>query len=148
MLQSFNPKYMIFRRVRNIAFRRALITEEYQSAMIVGLLCWPLNRMPCLPESYYSAEILFRNWLCPTKFDWCESLDIGIHGNEMAAAFAGPEPCLPLAPSCVKRRSVSGYLNHTAPNGAWRLLVVSREYDLRSSIPGLTRYLLRLPRSK
>jgi hypothetical protein len=31
--------------------------------------------MPCLPELYYSAEILFRNWLCLTVFDWCGSLD-------------------------------------------------------------------------
>jgi hypothetical protein len=64
MLRSFNPKYMLFCRVRNIAFRRALAmsTEQYQSALIVGMLCWPLNRMPCLPELYYSEEILFRNF--------------------------------------------------------------------------------------
>jgi hypothetical protein len=34
-------------------------TEQYQSALIVGLLYWPLKRMPCLSELYYSAEILF-----------------------------------------------------------------------------------------
>jgi hypothetical protein len=28
-------------------------------------------RMPCYPELYYSAEILFRNWLCLKEFDWC-----------------------------------------------------------------------------
>jgi hypothetical protein len=106
--------HMLFRRVRNIAFRRALSTEQYQSALMIGLLCWPLNRMPCLPELYYSAKILFRKWLCLTEFDWCGSLDtvVGIHGNEEANAFArsgsssdfvGPEPCLPLAPSSVKR---------------------------------------------
>jgi hypothetical protein len=75
MLRSFNPKYMLFWRVRNIAFRRALSTEQYQSALIVGLLSWPLNRMPCLPKLYYSAEYLFRNWLCLKEFDWCGSLD-------------------------------------------------------------------------
>jgi hypothetical protein len=37
--------------------------------------------------------------------------------------------------------SGSGYLNHTALYGTWRLLVASQEC-------GLTRYLLRLPRSK
>jgi hypothetical protein len=31
--------------------------------------------MPCLPELYYSVEILFRNWFCLTEFDWCGSLD-------------------------------------------------------------------------
>jgi hypothetical protein len=31
--------------------------------------------MPCLLELYYSAGILFRNWLCLTEFDWCGSLD-------------------------------------------------------------------------
>jgi hypothetical protein len=52
MLRSFNPKYILFWRVRNIAFRRALsTTEQYQSTLIVGLL----------PELYYSAEIIFRN---------------------------------------------------------------------------------------
>jgi hypothetical protein len=53
----------------------------------------------------------------------------GIHGNEEAtalaragssSAFVGPEPCFPLAPSSVRRRKRSGYLNHTetAPHGA------------------------------
>jgi hypothetical protein len=41
MLRFFNPKYMLFWCVRNFAFRRALSTEQYQSALIVGLLCWP-----------------------------------------------------------------------------------------------------------
>jgi hypothetical protein len=38
-------------------------------------VCCPLNCMPCLPELFYSVEILFRNWLCLTEFDWCGSLD-------------------------------------------------------------------------
>jgi hypothetical protein len=58
--------------------------------------------MPCLPELYYSAEILFRNWYCPTEFDWCGLL--GIHENEEAEAlartgsssiFVGLKPCIP-----------------------------------------------------
>jgi hypothetical protein len=56
MLRSFNPKFMLFWRVWNIAFRRALSTEQYQSALKIWLLCWPLNHMPCLPELYYSAQ--------------------------------------------------------------------------------------------
>jgi hypothetical protein len=75
MLQSFNPKYMLFWRVRDIAFQRALSTEQYQSTLIVELHSWPLNRMPCFPELYYIAEILFRNWFCLTGFDWCGFLD-------------------------------------------------------------------------
>jgi hypothetical protein len=31
--------------------------------------------MPCPPELYYGAEILFWNWQCLTDFDWCELLD-------------------------------------------------------------------------
>jgi hypothetical protein len=135
MLQSFNPKYMIFRRVRNIAFRRALTTEEYQSALIVGLLCWPLNLMPCLPELYYSAEILFRNWLCLTEFDWCGSLATVV-SMEMR------RPPLLRGRYLVFRwllrvssgGSGSGYLNHTAPHGTWRLLVVSRKCGWKSPI--------------
>jgi hypothetical protein len=73
--QLVDLPWMLFWRVRNFAFHRALSTEQYQSALIVGLLCWPLNCMPCLPELYYSARILFRNWLCVTEFDWCGSLD-------------------------------------------------------------------------
>jgi hypothetical protein len=61
MLRSFNPKYMLFWRAQNIPFRRAFSTEQYQSALVLGLLYWPLNRMPCLPKLYYSAEILLRN---------------------------------------------------------------------------------------
>jgi hypothetical protein len=59
-----------------------------------------------LPELYYSAEILFRNWFCLTEFDWYGFL-------ERDQVRSG--------------RSRSGYLNHTAPHEAWRLLVVSRE---------------------
>jgi hypothetical protein len=58
-----------------IAFQRAWSTEQYQSALLVGLFCWPLNRIPCLPELYYSVEIPFRNWFCLTEFDCCGSLD-------------------------------------------------------------------------
>jgi hypothetical protein len=85
MLRYFNLKYMLLWRVWNISFRRALSTEQYQSALIEGLLCSPLHRMPCLPELYYSAKILFMNWLCLTEFDWCES-HCGIHRNEEADA--------------------------------------------------------------
>jgi hypothetical protein len=129
MLQSFNPRCMLFRRAWNMAFRRALSTEQYQSALIIGLLCWRLNRIPCLPEMYYSAEILIRIWFCLTEFDWCGSLD-----NEEAdalaragssSAFVRLELCLPLEPSSV----------------GWR----ERK---RKPNPSLTRYLLRLPRSK
>jgi hypothetical protein len=59
----FNLKYMLCWRVRNIAFCRSLSTEQYQSALIVGLL---LALLPCFPELCYSAEILFKNWLCLT----------------------------------------------------------------------------------
>jgi hypothetical protein len=81
MLQSFNPKYMLF--------WSALSTEQYQSALIVGLFCWPLNRMPCILELYYSAQILFRNWLCLSEFDRCDVPGLcGIHKNEKAYALA------------------------------------------------------------
>jgi ribonuclease HI len=83
--------------------------------------------MPCLPELYYSAKILFKNWLCLTEFDWCGLWvpgHCGIHGNAEAdvfaragssSAFVRPEPCLPVV------------VYHTAPHRAWKLLVVSRE---------------------
>jgi hypothetical protein len=127
MLQSFNPKYILLWRVRNIAFQRALSTEQYQSALIVGLLCWPLNRMPCFPELYYSAEILFRNWLCLIEFDWCGSLDTGIHGNEVAEHLQERDQVLLLWGWSLAFHwhfrvssggSGSGYLNHNAPHGA------------------------------
>jgi hypothetical protein len=62
-------------RVLYIVFRRSFSTEHYKSALIVGLLCWPLNRMAYFPELCYSAGIHFRNWRCLTEFDWCGSLD-------------------------------------------------------------------------
>jgi hypothetical protein len=137
MLRSFNPKYMMFWCVRNIAFRRALSTERYQSALIEELLCWPLNCMPCLPELYYSAEILFRNWFCLTEFDWCGSLDTVV-SMEMRRPkhLQERDQVRLLGGRCLVFRwhirvssggSGSGYLNHTAPHGASRLLVVSRE---------------------
>jgi hypothetical protein len=69
---EINDKYF------QCAFWRALSTEQYQSDLIIRLLCWPLIRMPCLSELYYSAEILFRNWLCLTEFDWYGSLVVSI----------------------------------------------------------------------
>jgi hypothetical protein len=98
MLRSFNPKY--------IAFRRALSTEQYQSALIVGLLCWPLNDIPCLPELYYSADILFRNWLCLTEFDWCGNLDTGIYGNKEADALARAGALSSVGKSVKRKRAV------------------------------------------
>jgi hypothetical protein len=38
---AFQSEVYAFWRVRNIAFWRALSTEKYQCALIVGLLCWP-----------------------------------------------------------------------------------------------------------
>jgi hypothetical protein len=122
---------MLFWRVRNIAFRRALSTEQYQSALIVGLLCWPLNRKPCLLELYYSAKILFMNWLCLTKFDWCQSLDTVVSVEMMKPTHLQERDQVLLLWS----RSLvfswhlrvssggnwSGYLNRTALHGAWRL---------------------------
>jgi hypothetical protein len=137
MLRSFNPKYMLLWRVWNIAVRMALSTEQYQSTVIVGLLCWPLNRMPCLLELYYSAGIRFRNWLCLTEFDWCGSLDTVVSMGMRRPTHLQEryEDLLLWGRSLVFRwhlrvsggGSGSGYLNHTAPLRAWKLLVVSRE---------------------
>jgi hypothetical protein len=72
----------------------------------------------------------------------------GIHGNKEAAAFAGPEPWLPLAPSSVKRREWEWLLkSHCA---SWNLETACHQSKmwLKKPNPGLTRYLLRLPRSK
>jgi hypothetical protein len=126
---------MLFWRIRNIAFRRALSTEQYQSALIVGLLCWPFTRMPCLPELYYRADILF--WPCLTEFDWFGSLNtlVSIGMRRPTHLQEQDQVLLLWDRSLVFRRllrvpgggSESDYLNHTAPHGAWRLLVVSRE---------------------
>jgi hypothetical protein len=157
MLQSFNPKYMLLWRVVNIAFWSALSTEQYLSVLILGLLCWPLNRMLCLPELYYSTEILFRIWLCLTEFDWCGSLDTVVSmGMRRPMHLQEQDQVLLLwgrsLVFCWHLRvsnggSGSGILNHTAPHGAWRLLVLSRECGWKSPIQAW-RYLLRLPRFK
>jgi hypothetical protein len=56
----------------------------------------------------YSAGIRFRNWLCLTEFDCCGFLDTeeadALARVGSSSAFVDPEPCLPLAPSSVKRR--------------------------------------------
>jgi hypothetical protein len=114
-----------------------LSTEQYQSALIVGLLFWPLNRMSCLPELYNTAGIRFRNWLCLTEFDWCGSLDTVVSmGMRRPTYLQERDQVLLLRGRSLVFRwhlrvsnggSGSGYLNHTAPHGAWRLLVVSQE---------------------
>jgi hypothetical protein len=98
----FQSEVYAIRSIWNIAFWRALSTEQYQSDLIVGLLCWPLNHMPCLPELYYSAEILSKSWFCLTEFElvWVPG-HCGTHENEEAdalaragsnSAFVGTEP--------------------------------------------------------
>jgi hypothetical protein len=140
MLRSFNPKYMLFWRVWNIAFWRALSTEQYQSALIVGLCGDSLQ------------ELALSNRVRLVRFPG----HCGIHGNEDAdvfartgssSVFAGPESCLPLAPSSVKRREREWLLkSHCA---SWSLETACRESMwLKRSNPGLMRYLLRLPISK
>jgi hypothetical protein len=59
--------------------------------------------MPYLPELNYSAEILFRNWLCLTDFDWCASLKTVVSMGSLSA-LVRPELCFPLAISSVERR--------------------------------------------
>jgi hypothetical protein len=80
----------------------------------------------------------------------------GIHGNEEAdalsragssSAFVGPEPCLPLAPSSVRQREREWlFKSHRT---SWSLETACRQSRMRLKQlnPGLTRYLLRLPRS-
>jgi hypothetical protein len=102
-----------------------------------GLLCWPLNRMSCPPELYYGAEILFRKWQCLTEFDWCELLDTVVsmkmrrpthlQGRDQVLLLWGRSLVFRWHLRVSSGGSGSGYLNHTAPHGAWRLLVVSRE---------------------
>jgi hypothetical protein len=76
--------------------------------------------MLCLPELYYSAEILFRNCLCLTEFNWClghTQGHCGIHGKETDAfARAGStsaflRPCLPVTPSSVKGKELGDCLS-------------------------------------
>jgi hypothetical protein len=81
----------------------------------------------------------------------------GIHGNEetdalaragSGSAFLGPEPCLPLAPSSVRQREREWlFKSHCI---SWILETACRQSRmwLKKPNPGLTRYLLRLPRSK
>jgi hypothetical protein len=64
------------------------------------------------------VEILFNNWLCLTEFDGCGSLDTVV-SMEMRR------------PTHLQEQGggsgSGGYLNHTAPAGVWRLLVVNQE---------------------
>jgi hypothetical protein len=155
MLRSFNPKYMLFWRVRNIAFRRALSTEQYQSALIVGLLCWPLNRMPCLPELYYSAdcgvplqELALSNRVRLVRVPG----HCGVHGNEEVdalaragsnSAFVGSRFVFRRYPRVSSWRSGNGYLNHTAPHGAWRPILGIEEYAGQIHCDSLFRFFCR-----
>jgi hypothetical protein len=47
-----------------IVNRAVSICSDSRAALLA------LNCMPYLPELYYSAEILFKNWLCLTEFAW------------------------------------------------------------------------------
>jgi hypothetical protein len=79
----------------------------------------------------------------------------GIYGNREAdafpkagssSAFVGPERCLPLAPLSVKRREREWLLN--AHSRSLETACYQSRMWLKKPNPSLTRYLLRLPRSK
>jgi hypothetical protein len=90
--------------------------------------------MACLAELYYSVEILFRNWLCLTEFDWCGSLDtvVSMEMRRPTHLLERYKVLLLWGRSLVfgfhllvsRGGSGGGYFNHTAPHGAWRLLAV------------------------
>jgi hypothetical protein len=77
MLRCFNPKYMLFWRVRNIAFQRALSTEQYQSALLA------------LKSYAVSSRVLLQ---CRDSLQKLGS----------SSAFVGPELYFSLAPSSVE----------------------------------------------
>jgi hypothetical protein len=99
MLRSFNPKYILFWRVRNIAFPRALsICSDSRAALLALKSCGD-----SLQELAFSNRV---------RLVWVPG-HCGIHINEetdalakagSSSAFFGPEPCLPLAPSSVKQK--------------------------------------------
>jgi hypothetical protein len=79
----------------------------------------------------------------------------GIHGNKEADAlaragssFCGPEPCLPLEPSSVRRRKREWLLKSYCVSWSLRTACRQSRMWLKKPNPGLTRYLLRLPSSK
>jgi hypothetical protein len=81
----------------------------------------------------------------------------GIHRKEEAdalartgssSAFVGPEPCLPLTPSSVKRREQEWLLKSHCASWNLETACCQSKMWLKKLNLGLTRYLLRLPRSK
>jgi hypothetical protein len=133
-------KDMLFWRVWNIAFWRALSTEQYQSALIVGLCGDSLQ------------ELALCNRVRLVRFPG----HCGIHGNEDAdvfartgssSAFVRPKSCLPLAPSSVKRREREWLLKSHCTSRSLETAFRQSIWVKRSN-PDLTKYLLRLPISK
>jgi hypothetical protein len=69
MLPSFNPKYMLFWRVRNI-FNRAVPVCSYSRAALLALKTYAVSFRVVLQ----CRESLW-NWIFLTEFDCCGSLD-------------------------------------------------------------------------
>jgi hypothetical protein len=127
MLQFFISKYMLFWRVRNIAFWRALSKEQYKSVLMVELPYWPL-------KSYAVSSRVVLQWLCLTEFDWCASLvstemrrPTHLQERNPVMLFWGQSLVFRWHLRVSSGGSRSGSLNHTAPNDAWRMLAVSQE---------------------
>jgi hypothetical protein len=87
-----------------------------------------LQRMTCLgilggmrstPTSALEVMLMLSPFLLLIKLYITNSTGVleTVVSMESSSVFVGPELCLALAPSCVKRRE-RGYLNHTAPHGA------------------------------
>jgi hypothetical protein len=108
MLWSFNPKYMLFWSVQNIAFRRALsICSDSRAALLALKLYAVSSRVVLQCRDLLALSNRVRLMWLPGH--------CGIHENEEAdalaraessSAFVGSKLCLPFAPSSVKRREL------------------------------------------
>jgi hypothetical protein len=117
---------MLFLRVRNIAFRKALSTEQYQSAdsmvALLALKSYTMSARVVLQcrDSLQELALSDRVWLVWEWRGWrtCKSWIKFCFCGAGALSSVGTFEC---------QGCGIGYLNHTEPHGTWRLLVVSRE---------------------
>jgi hypothetical protein len=135
---------MLFWHVQNITFRRTalLALKSYAVSSRVVLQC-----------GYSLQELALSSRV---QLVWVPG-NCGIHGNEKAdalaregssSAFVRPEPCLPLATSSVKLREWEWSLKSQCVSWSLETACAQSRMWLKKPNPGLTRYLLRLPRSK
>jgi hypothetical protein len=128
MLRSFNLKSMLFWRVRNIAFQRALSICSDSRAALLALKLYAVSSIVVLQcRDLLALSNRVRLVWVPEHCGMGMRRPTCLQEPNQVLLLWGQRFVFRLHLRVSNGESGSGYLNHTAPHEAWKLHVISRE---------------------